>query len=52
MGRLWTLEYKSNMIRALKNAPLAGVFLSLAALAGCSVTQPVAETTARAVVTQ
>jgi len=40
------------MIRALKNAPLAGVFLSLAALAGCSVTQPVAETTARAVVTQ
>lgn len=40
------------MIRTLTNAPLAGVLLSLVALAGCSVTQPVAETTARAVVTQ
>lgn len=40
------------MPRAIDRRHLAAVFLSLAMLAGCSVTQPVAQTAARAVVTQ
>jgi len=50
-GRSFDGEAKS-VAFTLKLARLAGVLLTWATLAGCSVTQPVAELTAKAVVTQ